>query len=70
MPRANLTLCKQVHNCPNCKMRTPEGFCIALENTNFIRQCPFYKIGLFERFSREYKEDLRAYKKIHGGEEL
>ena len=51
-------------------MRTPEGFCIALENTTFIKQCPFYKIGLFERFSREYKEDLRAYKETHGGEEL
>lgn len=51
-------------------MRTPEGFCIALENTTFIKQCPFYKVGLFNQFSREYKEDLRVYKELHGGEEL
>jgi len=68
MRKPNLMRCKQELNCPNCKLRTEEGFCIALDNTNFIKQCPFYKKGSFSQFRREYKEDLKAYKEIHGGD--
>lgn len=68
MRKPNLMGCKQELNSPECKMRNEEGFCIALDNTNFTKQCPFYKKGSFSKFRQEYKEDLKAYKEIHGGD--
>lgn len=68
MARANLSICMQKGQCPNCKMRTSEGLCIALAHTYFDYKCPFYKEGNIKEHSFDYKEAVKVYQLIHGGE--
>lgn len=68
MPRPNLPLCQQKGLCPNCKMRTSQGLCIALAHTYFEYKCPFYKEGKLEEHIFDYKEAVKVYQLIHGGD--
>lgn len=49
-----LTKCKQIEECPDCFARVKDGGCKALGNTDFFKQCPFYKTK--EQQMKELKE--------------
>ena len=68
MPKPTLPLCQQRDLCPNCKMRTSQGLCIALAHTYFDYKCPFYKEGTLEEHTFDYKEAVKVYQLIHGGD--
>lgn len=66
----HLPLCLQKAKCKNCKMRTPEGRCIALSVTNFAGPCPFYKRGNFYEHVDAYKIARKEYGGVHFDEEI